>query len=750
MQFSSGNNFSNFLIKLSIATFFFLFTIIPAFAQQPPTGSSDCSYFGSSYGECTGGGQICTGSQVFGTCWRWDCAGQGFIGGGTEYTGDCSIDGGPANQPPPPPSCRSFNQSCSGGGQGNCCGGLTCDPQGKSGSLCKRNGCAGSGQTGSDYASGCCAGTAPTGKGGTCQCTTPAAPYSLNPNNTAVCPTASGTLSWQPAGKTYDIYVEDNNTSASMVSTCNTPSGKDNRYDECTAKATNSHPFAKDTGHAYNWQVRSRNTLSGCNQPSAKSSASFTVSSAPNAPTNLRPTNTTTAGAQNILWTAPSNADSNTRYNLYIDDEQNGWNGSCSSPLAGDSCALARTTTSYNYTFLSGHSYHLWVNASSCSFPASAQADSFVSVPPPYPDVTIHGKLREYSSGVCNDNISTTSQALSVAPQSSQGVSSSCTVTPASGGTAQASYSCTVTFDVFANADVSQNLTLNYSTTEYKPPYLTDADVCAASGTNTVAVDLSGASPTTDFPKDLVFKPAGAWVKIKNGSFASALNVANPIPNTISAFDSEDDISQRYFIMNTAGNSPGAVVAQGLNLGTADASSEDWKATGYQKSNTLTFSNYFDYVKARKEYENITNSDLSEITDNGIYVWTGSGDLTLNNSNESRLTGKVVLISSGEINIDEDFTPTGSVGIFADEITFTGGATPVTQAKGIFVSNTMNAESADQGLKITGNFVTQTLNNDRGSTDTSKPSIFVSFSPSLFMDLLPWASISKYEYRQTQ
>ncbi|OGK19454.1 hypothetical protein A3G67_00645 [Candidatus Roizmanbacteria bacterium RIFCSPLOWO2_12_FULL_40_12] len=453
-------------------------------------------------------------------------------------------------------------------------------------------------------------------------------------------------------------------------------------------------------------------------------------------------------GSQTISWTAPSNADSNTRYNVYIDDEQNGWNGSCSSPLSGDSCVQNLNATSTNFTFTSAHQYHIWVTAISCSFPASAQVDSFVGVPAPIPTVAIQGNLREYDTPACHNDISTNGLSINISAQYPSGVTPVCTVNPSS-GTTKSSYNCNVSFDEFANPTpvATQNLTVSATSTEYQPGYLVDSAACEASGSSSIAIDLAAPTPTTTFTKDLLFKIAKSWIKIKNGSFASSLNVSNPIPLSVTSYDLEDDGS-RLFIMASAGNDPGAATARALNIGTADPSSKGWKAD-YQKLGVLNPATFLEYVKARKEFKEIDN--LSELETGKIHVWTG-GDLTIEDASKfDNIKG--VLISTGTVNITKDFKPSSaSVAIIANSITFAGDPEPVEEAEGLFVAETINTgETAAQGLKITGNLVAASgLTNNRTWGSNSRPGIFIIFNPTLYMELLPYVSVSKYEYQQTQ
>ncbi len=283
---------------------------------------------------------------------------------------------------------------------------------------------------------------------------------------------------------------------------------------------------------------------------------------------------------------------------------------------------------------------------------------------------------------------------------------------------------------------------------EYQPGYLVDPGVCSETGSSTIDVDVGASTPDTTYDKDLLFKLLGPWVKIKNGSFASSNALSNPIPAIIAAYDSEDDASQRTFIMNDASNDPGVVGASLVNTGTAEVSSEGWKGA-YTKTSLYSAPTFLEYVKARKDYKNISQNDLSELEDGKTHVWTG-GTLTINSSNVSQFSNKkIVLLSTGTINIADNFTPSSaSTAIIADTINFDSS---VTLANGIFSADSIDTgTTTDQGLKIVGNISAASFTNNRTWDETTQPSLFIVFKPGPFLDLLPDLSVSKYEYQQTQ
>lgn len=233
-----------------------------------------------------------------------------------------------------------------------------------------------------------------------------------------------------------------------------------------------------------------------------------------------------------------------------------------------------------------------------------------------------------------------------------------------------------------------------------------------------------------------------SWIKIHNGSFTSKTSLDNSIPPSVSSCDAADD-GTRYFINGTAG----VASANNINLGTAPVSTNDWKATGYTKQAVLSTSTFVEYLKARKTYQTIT--DLSSITADGLYVWSGAfPDLT---SVPAQFNSyNVVLIVPGAVTIDmANFNPTKSIALLAQTLTFT----PTTlRATGIFVADTVDTSTtANAGLTITGNLIASTtLTHDREYAAPGCPTLFIDFKASPYMDLLPYLSVAKYEWRQLQ
>jgi len=204
----------------------------------------------------------------------------------------------------------------------------------------------------------------------------------------------------------------------------------------------------------------------------------------------------------------------------------------------------------------------------------SSDGSVYCPLPTPYPTVAVSGNLREYLGAACYNNISTNTLSININPQSSTGVTTNCGVTPPTGQT-KSSYRCTAVFDNQNFAPTpAQNLNLSASATSYSSAYWTAANACTSTANNSLPVDVSSGGSTV-YDKDIFFNNSSAWIKLKNSSFGSLGSLTNVLPLNIAAYDSDDEVSQRYFIMNSVGNDPGLVTASSINTGTAAVSSKE-------------------------------------------------------------------------------------------------------------------------------------------------------------------------------
>ncbi len=239
-------------------------------------------------------------------------------------------------------------------------------------------------------------------------------------------------------------------------------------------------------------------------------------------------------------------------------------------------------------------------------------------------------------------------------------------------------------------------------------------------------------------------KPNG-WVKIKEGSFVSKNSLVQKIPILPIAYDS-DDSANPYFLIGD-NQSDGVVLAPLINLTLSNPNGKTSSREYYDQytpTNSFSISGLINYLKSRKEVKTINN--LTEITTDGIYQ---IDNITIDSIPTVFNQYSLLIIVNNQVNINVDFNPTKSISIVSETINFSSS---VTQAKGVFIGNTINTGSTvNQGLKIIGNLVViNSLNNQRQWTDPNKPAIFIIYKPQMYLDLLLYLSTAYYDWRQVE
>ena len=217
------------------------------------------------------------------------------------------------------------------------------------------------------------------------------------------------------------------------------------------------------------------------------------------------------------------------------------------------------------------------------------------------------------------------------------------------------------------------------------------------------------------------------------------------------AYDA-DDTDEQYFIIGK----PGVAIAPAITINisnvnpTAKTGDPQYKATGYSSTYLLSPASYLAYIKGRKDHKVITS--LNEITKSGTYIY--EGDITINsNTAPFNQPYNLVLIAAGTVTINpsptQTFAPVGSVAIVASTINFDSS---ITEAQGIFVAkNIGTGTNTNQGLKIIGNLIAQTaLTNGREWPTTARPSVFIKFDQTKYINLLSYLSTVNYDWRQIQ
>jgi hypothetical protein len=279
--------------------------------------------------------------------------------------------------------------------------------------------------------------------------------------------------------------------------------------------------------------------------------------------------------------------------------------------------------------------------------------------------------------------------------------------------------------------------------------------------------------------KHLIFTNTIPWIKLKNASYSGLGSRYNSIPWNVTRFGNTDDqLANNGRIFSTGVNSgvattftspdspdptpfqtgSGFFVQKRIDRNGVIA--KHWSDDDYSVSQYHARSLFFDYVRSRKQ---VTQIDLVEemattIDDNGIYrIGTEASpiDLTLEDTDQAMDSAvfndkHTLLYITGKLTIDiPEFSPTNGHTIFiAPEIEIG----PTTQnIRAVLMSHVMSVTSTDQlqerGLGVRGNIVaTQYFVNNRAVADNSFPSIFLSYDPTPYVELLPFLSTSQYEW----
>lgn len=246
-----------------------------------------------------------------------------------------------------------------------------------------------------------------------------------------------------------------------------------------------------------------------------------------------------------------------------------------------------------------------------------------------------------------------------------------------------------------------------------------------------------------------------SYFKMKNVMYQTKSEVNSPFPVSALPYDS-DDTDGSYLIIGESAGSYGSVgsalSSESLALGDAQVSRKSWSNASYNPGLNLSASRYIDYVRSRKEY--ISVSDLANLSEEKVNVWTG--DLTVTSGNVALFNDKqVVLVVTGTLSFEvSTYDPAnGSTAFVARTMNMYRNSTYLTEARGIFLADTINLGTSTDPLKVRGN-MSSTANavatGTRRRDDGRKPSLFVVFDAQVYMDLLPYFSTVTYEWKEVR
>ncbi len=257
--------------------------------------------------------------------------------------------------------------------------------------------------------------------------------------------------------------------------------------------------------------------------------------------------------------------------------------------------------------------------------------------------------------------------------------------------------------------------------------------------------------------KTIIVQNPGPWYKLKDASLNKIGSHNISVVQNILPFDTDDNNTRRV-IINSNNSNPGVIITTGTYNpgptynpipGNSNNVSTDKYTQNYVNFNTLL--TFYEYAISRKAIKKITDIN-SEVTGSGLY-YINSDNLTLSsipNQNFILIIRNSSNSNYGDLTINTDnFNSIGkSVAFIANNITF--GST-VQSVQGIFVAtNQFTYNNTSSGLKIKGNLISKNQVTIRQRTNNTIPSLFIVFSPQMYLDLLPYLSIDKYDWRQLQ
>jgi hypothetical protein len=250
---------------------------------------------------------------------------------------------------------------------------------------------------------------------------------------------------------------------------------------------------------------------------------------------------------------------------------------------------------------------------------------------------------------------------------------------------------------------------------------------------------------------------AAGWFKLKDTSFNSRMSSRQDyVPRTLQKYDTtdDDDISTHHIMIGNSGvlvqNDPLLPGSNAYESGEIQYSTNNWYTNGYASISNISYSKYIDYVKARKDFTTISGTVTgSSFPANGIYHFVG--DVTLD---PTWFDGKnIVFVVEGIATINTPtFIPTsGSVAILSSVIDIDPS---VTEIDAILIGAQVSTGNSDVNpLKIKGNLIDEESGGmilGRSRANATKPSLFVIFDTQMYLNVLPYLSVSTYDWRQIQ
>jgi hypothetical protein len=271
---------------------------------------------------------------------------------------------------------------------------------------------------------------------------------------------------------------------------------------------------------------------------------------------------------------------------------------------------------------------------------------------------------------------------------------------------------------------------------------------------------VNGVASNQTYISNIQVSNPGPWYKLKDASLNKIGDHNIAMVQNINPFDSDDN-NTRVVIITSSGSNAGVLLStNNYNPGPSYNPIPD-NTTPFDNTNNRHISsygtiyqpmldNFYQYLKSRKQIEEKT--DISQIDKNGIYFIKTDG-LTISaqppNYNFVLIVRNSTNTDLGSItiNINNFNTNNKSIMILAKDITFSSS---VTAASGIFIATNQFTYQSSNGLKILGNLISKNAVTLQLRSDNTRPSLFIVFKPQMYLDLLSYLSISKYDWQQLQ
>ncbi|MFH0772789.1 MAG: hypothetical protein V1922_00565 [bacterium] len=533
----------------------------------------------------------------------------------------------------------------------------------------------------------------------------------------------------------------------------------------------------------YYWSARSQSTTSPLRCTASSLSPIYTIDvdkTAPTipVPTVVLPTDGACLGKYNVLYSWDAVADGGcSGLNSTPYSSQGSSNAGFSSLLFGWSedwtnTRSQKTATSYSpgtnlYFRVMSRDALSWQSAWSATSPVT------IPTPSPYPTIHVSGPLSEDINRTCNPMTLTSNFTIEPEIVPALGVTPICpTLAPGA-----STYSCNFIINNQTGLCVSPNIqvTLNgsysgYGTIGWRSG--AGGGVCSgypasrsySAGNSDTSVPLyftyNAILPTQSPPGVTPPVPpnVAGWFKLSQTSYISRQSGRqNFIPNYIQKYDTDDATTNHNLMIGRSSvgssglllqNGPLDPGANGYTNGTVTYSSNNWYTNNYATTNNISYSNYIEYIKSRKDYKTITA--LSEINTSGIY--SIATNITLDQNNFDGKNVVLVVANNMTASINTNFKPpnNGSVAVLAGKIEIDPA---VTEINAILIGQSVTMGSSVNPIKIVGNLIDEEeagVTVERARNDGSRPSLFVVFDPQTYLNLLPYLSTSTYDWKQIQ